>query len=134
MMMTFLLSNNTAPYISNATLLAQEENVPPIGLSVASNRPIGFASVFLNIRNPIDAKQSLTIRSVEIVNLNSQQVELRLDDDRRVRLMPLEHTTVDIHLTNQTGYSEIAAIQAIITYEAGGQVHVVKSPAATILH
>lgn len=132
-------SSQSSPFVHTVTLLAQEERIPPFGQSADPNRPVGFATVFLSLRNPIDDKQTLTLQSIKVVNAESGQVELAQEQPKPITLMPLEHATIEVHLTNQTGYAESGAVKAIATYTLPSErrnnpplIHVAESAAVEL--
>ena len=140
-----LATSQPTAFVSTVTLIAQEESIPPFGMPVAPDRPIGFASVFLALRNPLESQQTLIIQSIQIVNAETGTVELRQDAPQSVTLMPLEHATVDVHLSNQTAYLESGPVKAIATYtiakhplerqpdSSHSSVHVIESAAVDLL-
>lgn len=119
--------------ITDVSLIAREQPVPPFGTPIDPNRPIGIASVFLTIQNPLERQQSLTVESVKVVNAGSEQVELVSDTPQQVTLMPLEQRMLDIQLTNHTGYKTKGRMKAIATYRVDNNVHFVESPVVELM-
>lgn len=117
------------PSIHAITLIAEEETLAPLGSSATTHRPIGFASVFLSIENPVEAEYHLIIKSLRVVDTLTGEVLLHQATPQSITLMPLENPTLDVHLTNQTGYGEAHHVKAIARYQV---LDVVSDTASTI--
>lgn len=118
--------------IQTATLIAQQEQLPPLGTQPEANRPIGFASIFLTLENPSDRPQTLELLKVEVIAVENDSIQLSTDQAQTHRLMPLENAVLDIQLNNQSGYQTRGAVKAIATYRIGNQTHRIESLAVEI--
>lgn len=117
------------PSIRAITLIAEEETLAPLGSSSTTHRPIGFASVFLSIENPVEAEYHLIIKSLRVVDTLTGEVLLHQATPQSITLMPLENPTFDVYLTNQTGYGEAHHVKAIARYQV---IDVVSDTSPTI--
>lgn len=113
--------------IKSVTLLAREEKRLPTGQASASNRDIGFASVFLKIENHQSENANLMIQSIEIRNASDSRTQKFSHFPEEIRLHPLENSENAFHLTNKTGYAGQDKVKAVITYEIGKQVYIIES-------
>ncbi|MFZ4641322.1 MAG: hypothetical protein ACOYMP_13095 [Nodosilinea sp.] len=118
---------STQAVITKVTLLPREEKLPAIGVSPASNRDIGFATVFLSLENHHEQKQTITIQKIEIQSGSGRQVQPFAFEARQIELKPLENSVIDVHLTNKTGYLGGEAVKAVVTYQVGNQVQMMGS-------
>lgn len=112
-----IFQTSTHPSIRAITLIAHEETKALLGVSHRNDRPIGFASVFLSIENPVEDEYQLVVQSIEVIDAVTGSVLLCQTAPQTIHLMPLEHTTGDVHLTNQTGYAATQTVQAIAHYQ-----------------
>ncbi len=115
-MMTLPSSPERYPIIQDMTLIAREAAIPTIGEANTPDRPIGFASVFLTIENPVNAEQSLVLETVEVVSVETREVFFTQPEPQTITLMPLENMELDVQLQNQRGYPATEQVRAIATY------------------
>jgi single-stranded DNA-specific DHH superfamily exonuclease len=113
--------------IKSITLLARQETRPPLGVLSASNRDMGFASVFLRIENSSEQNTKLIIQKIEILNTSDRKVQKFSQQEQEIHLHPLENSENAFHLTNKTGYVGQDKVKAAITYKVGSQVYVIES-------
>jgi hypothetical protein len=127
------LYSSTQPFIRAIALIAQEEPQAPLGERPDPNRPIGFASVFLMINNPAHTECCLVLRSLSVVDALTGEVMLHHPKPQTILLMPLENTTIDVHLNNHTGYGDTRKVRAIAQYQSMVQSsNIMSSPTSTI--
>lgn len=133
-------AENTMPPIvgisvKSVTLMAREENRPPLGVPRNSNRDIGFASVFLRIENTGEKNANLVIQKIEIRNASDGKIQKFSQSPQEIRLHPLENSENAFYLTNKTGYSGQDKVKAVVTLKIGFQVSVIESePVAVERH
>ena len=120
-----MIQSNISIKITNFS--AREEKRPPVGTPSEANRDIGFASLFLRIDNIKEENASLTIKSIQIQNVTTGNIQMATYSSQEVSLKPLENSEKVFHLTNQTGYTEQGQVKAIITYQIENQVLVIES-------
>ncbi|MEB3213476.1 MAG: hypothetical protein VKL39_19160 [Leptolyngbyaceae bacterium] len=108
---------STQPSVRAVTLIAQEEAQTPLGEPTHPNRPIGFASIFLIIENPVDDECRLIVRSLDVIDSETGRLLLHQARPQIIPLMPLENATIDIHLTNHMGYGDARTVKAIAHYQ-----------------
>lgn len=113
--------------IKSITLLARQETSPPLGIPSASNRDMGFASVFLRLENSSEQNTKLIIQKIEIRNASDEKVQKFSQQRQEIHLHPLENSENAFHLTNKTGYVGHDRVKAVITYKVGFQVSVIES-------
>ncbi len=118
--------------ITKVTLSAREEPLPALGVSPASDRDLGFATVFLSLENHQGQNQTIKIQRIEIQSASGGQVQPFAFEPREVQLKPLENSVVDIHLTNKMGYGGGEAVKAVVTYQVGTQVQRMGSEAVDV--
>jgi len=112
------------------TLIARQEALPPLGAETLE-RPIGFASVFLNLENSGDRPQILDHLQVKIIAVDNGETQLS-SEPQTVELLPLENAVLDIQLNNREGYATEGEVKAIATYRINGEVHRLESTAVEI--
>lgn len=122
----------TPASIQTVTLIAQQETLPPLGTPPQSDRPIGFASIFLTLENPSDRTQSLELLNIEVIAVDNGKTQLRSDAAQTIKLMPLENAVLDIQLNNREGYGTEGEVKAIATYRINDTIHIVESPTVKI--
>ncbi|MBW4644650.1 MAG: hypothetical protein KME23_16945 [Goleter apudmare HA4340-LM2] len=101
------------------TLLAREENTPPIGEVSQPNRDIGFASVFIRLVNLKESDSKITIQNIKIVSIDDGKSQNFSFSPQELVLRPLENAEHVFHLKNKTGYLGKDAVKAIVTYKVG---------------
>ncbi|MBD1927213.1 hypothetical protein H6F74_13290 [Trichocoleus sp. FACHB-90] len=121
------MSSSTNISIKSLTLLVREEKRPPVGVSPAANRDIGFASVFIRLENTKEEDAYLIIKSIQIQNVADGSIEMASKSPQPIHLSPLENSENAFHLANKTGYSGQDKVKAVILYELGDQVQVIES-------
>jgi hypothetical protein len=112
--------------------IATEENLQPLGINTQRDRDIGFASVFIRLENNINSNQVVTIQNLEVVNVNDGKLQPFDFRPQQIHLNPLEYATLDLHLTNKTGYVGQDKVKAIVTYQIGDQVNIAESAPVAI--
>lgn len=113
--------------VKAVTLMAREEKMPPPGQPNTLDRPIGFAAVFLQIENPEQEAITVVIEKIQIRDALTGQVKIETDAPQSIHLRPLENSTNDFHLTNQTGYGGGDRLKAVVTYQVNGQRQTIES-------
>ena len=113
--------------IKQVRLIAREEVLPPLGKPQDPNRPIGFASIFLDIENPQAEDATVTVQKIEVRDVSNGQVQLVAQTPQQIQLRPLENATNDIHLTNKTGFTKPHQLQAVVIYQVDNQTQVIES-------
>lgn len=119
--------SSTNVSIKILTLLAREERKPPVGVSPAANRDIGFASVFLRLENTNKEDATLIVKTIQIQNIADNSIQMASKSPQSIHLKPLENLENAFHLTNKTGYSGQDKVKAVIIYQLGDQVQVIES-------
>ena len=120
------MTDNTA-LIKKVTLIAREQNLPPLGVPVNPQRNIGFASVFVRLENPKQTLVTIKILKIEIRNLSSGQLQDFQQPPKEIQLKPLENSELVFQLTNKTGFTAKDKVQAIVTYNIGEQRNIIES-------
>jgi hypothetical protein len=108
-------------------LWAREENQPPKGIEPQPDRDIGFASVLLRLNNPHQVTISITVQEVEIRNVSDHQLQPFHHPPQDILLGPLENGAFAFYLTNKTGFEGDDQVEAVVTYEIGGETRVIVS-------
>ncbi|MGI0485046.1 hypothetical protein ACN4EK_06390 [Pantanalinema rosaneae CENA516] len=129
-----MTANSPAIAIQRVNLLAREEKHSLDGVAPNPHRPIGFATVCLEINNPTKQDVAVVIQSIEIRTTTQnirQTFQLATDTIHPlpavIQLTPLAHAEVMVHLTNQVGYPTADRVQAVVTYRSGEQSQTVMS-------
>ncbi len=110
-------SASQQPTIESLELIAREEPLPPLGEPTDRDRPISFATVFLNLKNPQNAVAQMQLQQLNIINTKTLDVLMTLEQPQIIRLKPLENATVEVQLISQSRYPELGIIKAIATYQ-----------------
>ncbi|MBD2461866.1 hypothetical protein H6G89_12485 [Oscillatoria sp. FACHB-1407] len=118
--------------IASVTLTAREERSTPRGQVPSGDRDIGFADVFLQLHNARRTHVEVVIQSVEICHACFNVRQMVSQSPQTICLHPMENASVDLHLTNKTGYSRGSRVRAVIRYQVEGQVGVVESEPVAI--
>jgi hypothetical protein len=131
------MSSSSEISLKIAQFIARDDRSLPdhslsMDISPKEDRNIGRVAVFINIENHQAINQVITIQSVEILSLPDHQLENFVFEPQLVELKPLEHSVVDIHLMNRTGYSGQGPVKAIVTYTLGNQVTVLESESVEV--
>lgn len=126
--------NTESPEIQviKVTLLAREESTPPIGETPLANRDMGFASVFIRLKNLQQADSKITIKNLKIVNVIDGRVQNFIFSPQEFVLRPLENAEQVFHLRNKTGYLGKDTVKAIVTYQIGNLVSEINSDATPV--
>ncbi|MCF2149338.1 hypothetical protein IQ276_023485 [Desmonostoc muscorum LEGE 12446] len=130
---TLIMTNNTA-LVKKVTLIAREENLPPLGVPVDPQRNIGFASVFVRLENPQETPVTVTITKVEIRNLSDGKLQDFQQTPQKIELKPLENSELAFQLTNKRGYAGKDKVKAIVTYQIEDQSSIIESDAVEVTH
>lgn len=136
--------------VKAVTLIAHEEPLAPLGQPRQSDRPIAFAAVFLQLENPDDRVQWLTLEKVQVIDATptapnhragsaepaEPAIYLASEAPQTVKLMPQERATLDIQLSSPKGYGEPGerpnAVKAIATYRIHETRYSAESPPVPI--
>lgn len=126
------IMTNTVSLVKKVTLLAREETVPPLGVTVDPQRNIGFASVFLRLENPQASPITVTITKVEIRNISDNQLQDFHQLPQEIHLKPLENSEIVFNLTNKHGYIGKDQVKAVVTYQVADQTSMIESDTVEI--
>jgi hypothetical protein len=114
------------------SLQASEARLPRLGVPPEPSREIGFATIFLKAQNQQNSNQSILIEGIEIRSEGEDQPQPFNFTPQTITLKPLENTTVDIHLTNQTGYITRERVRAIVHCQLNAQPATIESAPVAI--
>ncbi len=125
---------STHPSIPALTLVAREERLPPLGEPPNPDRPISFAAVFLQLKNPQMATIEVQLQEVEIVTAGDRPTPalMTLAPSQTLTLKPLENSVVEVQLTSPSPYPGQGAVRAIATYQIDGVTYRAESPAVPV--
>jgi len=124
--------NSNRSLVKKVTLVAREENLPPLGVPIDPQRNIGFASVFLRLENPQLTPVTVTVTKVEIRNLSNEELQSFQHSPQEIQLKPLENSEVVLQLTNKSGYIGRDQVKAIVTYEIAEKTSIIESTAVEV--
>lgn len=122
-----LTMNSNRSLVKKVTLIAREENLPPLGVPIDLHRNIGFASVFLRLENPQLISVTVRVTKVEIRSLSNGELQSFQHSLQEVQLKPLENSEVVLQLTNKSGYTAKDQVKAIVTYQVGDITSIIES-------
>lgn len=122
-----LTMNSNRSLVKKVTLIAREENLPPLGVPIDPQRNIGFASVFLRLENPQLTSVTVTVTKVEIHSLSSGKLQNFQHSPQEIQLKPLENSEVVLQLTNKSGYIGSDQVKAIVTYKIAQETSIIES-------
>ena len=128
-----IMANNTA-VVKKVTLIAREENLPPLGVAVDPQRNVGFASVFIRLENLQENPVTVTITKVEIRNSSDGQLQDFTQTPQVIQLKPLENSELAFQLSNKSGYVGKDKVKAIVTYQIEDQSSTIESEAVEVTH
>lgn len=114
-------------------LVCRNQLSPPSGVAYQPNRDIGLAFILIQFENRREITQIVTIQDVTIQNSSDGRSQSFRFEPRIIELRPLEHASVDIHLSNQAGYGSQDRMIAIVTYEIDGQTYIIQSEAVDVV-
>lgn len=100
-------------------LSAREERLPPLGIPLDPARDTCFATVLLQLSNPLNAAQKLTVKTIEIVGEPDKRVYPFPFKPQVIDLRPLENAVVDLHLAGRTGFAGTSRVKAVVHYQVG---------------
>ena len=122
-----LTMNSNRSLVKKVTLIAREENLPPLGVPIDPQRNIGFASVFLRLENPQLTSVTVRVTKVEIRNLSNEELQSFQQSPQEIQLKPLENSEVVLQLTNKSGYIGRDQVKAIVTYKIAEEISIIES-------
>ena len=122
-----LTMNSNSSLVEKVTLIAREENLPPLGVPIDPERNIGFASVFLRLENPQLTSVTVRVTKVEIRNLSNKELQNFQHSPQEIQLKPLENSEVVLQLTNKSGYIGSDQVKAIVTYKIAQETNIIES-------
>ncbi|MEY2911626.1 MAG: hypothetical protein RLZZ184_935 [Cyanobacteriota bacterium] len=122
-----LTMNSNRSLVKKVTLIAREENLPPLGVPIDPQRNIGFTSVFLRLENPQLTSVTVTVTKVEIHSLSSEKLQNFQHSPQEIQLKPLENSEVVLQLTNKSGYIGRDKVKAIVTYKIAEETNIIES-------
>lgn len=128
---TPIMTNNTS-LVKKVTLIAREQNLPPLGVPVDPQRNIGFASVFLRLENPQATPITVTITKVEIRNLSDGKLQDFQQLPQEIKLKPLENSEVVFQLANKTGYIGKDKVKVVVSYKIGEKMSIIESESVEV--
>jgi hypothetical protein len=118
--------------IKAITLIANEQPLPPLGEAPIADRPVSFAAIFIQMENPSDRPQWVTLEQVQVVDASDRTEILRSAAPQSIKLMPLENATIDVQLSSPDSYGKREQVMAIAHYRIGDQLLSLESPAVEI--
>ena len=127
-----LTMNSNRSLVKKVTLIAREENLPPLGVPIDPQRNIGFASVFLRLENPQLTSVTVRVTKVEIRNLSNEELQSFQQSPQEIQLKPLENSEVVLQLTNKSGYIGRDQVKAIVTYKIAEEISIIESEAVEV--
>lgn len=127
-----LTMNSNRSLVKKVTLIAREENLPPLGVPIDPQRNIGFASVFLRLENPQLTSVTVRVTKVEIRNLSNEELQSFQHSPQEIQLKPLENSEVVLQLTNKSGYIGRDQVKAIVTYKIAEEISIIESEAVEV--
>ncbi|WP_334949428.1 hypothetical protein [Nostoc sp.] len=127
---TAMTNNNSL--IKKVTLIARQENLPPLGIPHNPQRNIGFASVFIRLENPQTNSVTIKISQVEIRNLLDGKLQNFQFQYKEIELKPLENSEIVVELTNKSGYTGHDRVKAVVTYHIENQSKTIESEAVAV--
>ena len=127
-----LTMNSNSSLVKKVTLIAREENLPPLGVPIDPQRNIGFASVFLRLENPQLTSVTVRVTKVEIRNLSNEELQIFQHSPQEIQLKPLENSEVVLQLTNKSGYIGRDQVKAIVTYKIAEETSIIESKAVEV--
>lgn len=127
-----LTMNSNRFLVKKVTLIAREENLPPLGVPIDPQRNIGFASVFLRLENPQLTSVTVTVTKVEIHSLSNKELQNFQHSPQEIQLKPLENSEVVLQLTNKSGYIGSDKVKAIVTYQIAEETSIIESEAVEV--
>ena len=125
---TTTMKNNNS-LIKKVTLIARQENLPPLGIPHEPQRNIGLASVFILLENPQTNSVTVKISKVEIRNLLDGKLQNFQSHYKEIELKPLENSEILVELTNKSGYTGHDRVKAVVTYHIENQSKTIESEA-----
>ncbi len=122
--------------LKQVTLQAREERNPPLGRPsrqrpAQTDRPIGFAEVFIRLENPSEQDLQIRLQRIDILSQDGQRQPFT-SEAKEIRLRPLENAEHLIRLTNLSGYSSPQPVRAVITYSLQGKTYRAETVAVAI--
>ncbi|MEH2412925.1 hypothetical protein [Nostoc sp.] len=127
---TAMTNNNSL--IKKVTLIARQENLPPLGIPHNPQRNIGLASVFIRLENPETNSVTVKISQVEIHNLLDGKLQNFQSQYKEIELKPLENSELVVELTNKSGYTGHDRVKAVVTYHIENQSKTIESEAVAV--
>ena len=127
-----LTMNSNKSLVKKVTLIAREENLPPLGVPIDPQRNIGFASVFLRLENPQLTSVTVRVTKVEIRSLSNGELQNFQQSLQEIQLKPLENSEVVLQLTNKSGYIGRDQVKAIVTYQIAEEISIIESEAVEV--
>lgn len=124
---TTMKNNNNL--IKKVTLIARQENLPPLGIAHDPQRNIGLASVFILLENPQTKSVTVKISKVEIRNFLDGKLQNFQSQYKEIELKPLENSEIVVELTNKSGYTGHDSFKAVVTYDIENQSNTIESEA-----
>ncbi|MGF1495267.1 MAG: hypothetical protein ACFB8W_00365 [Elainellaceae cyanobacterium] len=124
-----------SPHISQVSLIAREEPLPPLGVETPTDYPVGYADIFLTIENPRNQEAQIVLQQVTLLSDRGQVLPFTEENHnlpRAIPLGPMENAIIDLHRSSLTGYSQTATVRAIVTYEVDGVTYRIESSGAAI--
>ncbi|MBD0265779.1 MAG: hypothetical protein ICV78_24570 [Tolypothrix sp. Co-bin9] len=125
------MTNNNS-LIKKVTLIARQENLPPLGIPRDPQRNIGLASVFILLENPQTNNVTVKISKVEIRNLLDGKLQDFQSQYKEIELKPLENSEILVELTNKSGYIGHDRVKAVVTYHIENQSKTIESEAVAV--
>ncbi|MEH2327188.1 MAG: hypothetical protein V7K32_27225 [Nostoc sp.] len=122
------MKNNNS-LIKKVTLIARQENLPPLGIVHNPQRNIGFASVFIVLQNSQTHTVIVKISKVEVRNVLDGKLQNFQSQYKEIELKPLENSEILVELTNKSGYTGRDRIKAVVTYNIDNESNTIESVA-----
>ncbi len=103
--------------LKNCKVTARTEMQPPVGSINAEKRPLGFATIFLDLENTQNVAQQVTIDHIEVQD-DRGRVQWAQMQPQVMTIQPLEYRANDFHL-KQSGSLSRGKVKAVVYYQMG---------------
>jgi hypothetical protein len=109
----------------------EDPNLPPVGVPVDPDRPIGFAQVNFMLENKTENLIEVDIDRIEVQEAIGHRTLMTLRGPK-ILLRGLEISPQQFRLTHSTGYGQIQNVEAVISYRIKDQSLIARSRPVTI--
>ncbi|MFN9623413.1 MAG: hypothetical protein ACK587_11375 [Cyanobacteriota bacterium] len=101
------------------SLAAREDTLPPLGIPPSPDPDLAYVTVFVQLANPGETRQIVSLQALEIRSEPEQQLEPFAFTPQTVELKPLEHAVLDIHLRKPSLFLAKGRVKALLRYQVG---------------